>query len=224
MDAAEVLRDPLACASAVWGAAKHLLPGCEAWEVETLRIELERRGVPWTEAFGAKILGAQTITQTGAWAFDHDVLFHFCLATDGIPANSSAIVQPTVLQLAWGVDEIRTLTGLPLGRDDDGFDSDTIDPGIAIILHEDGWVVAPDQLAFAQDALTRRDASDGALRRRVEEVWGALRDEPCEELRRLVNAAPEDALQAQIARLADVAIETRALAARRRSQHVGDRA
>lgn len=224
MDAAEVLRNADACPSAVWDALKHLLPGCGAWEVETLRIELERRSVPWTEAFGAKVLGAQTITQTSSWSFDHDVLFQFCLACDGISANSTAIVQPTVLQLAWGVDEVRTLTGLPLGVDDDGFDEDTIDPGIGVILHEDGWVVAPDELAFAQDALTRLDASDGSLRAKVSRVWASLRSKPCEELRKLVDAAPEDDLQAQIARLADVAIEMRALAARRRSHHVGDRA
>ena len=226
MNAAEVLRDPGACLSAVWSCLAHLLPGSSAWEVETLRIELERRSIPWTEALGAKVLGAQTVTQTRAWSFDHDVLFQFCLACDGIPASSAAIVMPTALQLAWGVDEIRALTELPLGEDDDGFDADTIDPGIAVILHDDGWVVVPDQLAFAQDALSRLDVGeDEALRARVEATWGRLRGLPSDEVRRIVSAAPEDALRAQVARLADVSIETRALAERRRSQsHAGDRA
>lgn len=208
MNALDVLRDSRASASSVWAAVEALLgKGVRAWEPETLHLELERRGIAWDDALSAKVLGAQTILTTRSWSHDHEVLFAFAVACDGHPAGG--VAHPTPLQLAWAVTEIETLTGGTIGEDE-GFDPDGVDPAIALVLHDDGWVLAPAQLRFCQDALSAWDRDEGAVRAKVEKVWAKLSELPEESLRGLVSRAPEDAVGVQIAHLADCEVEIRA--------------
>ena len=85
MNASDVLNDACVEVSMAWRAAEQLLgPTIAAWEPETLRIELERHGVPPTDTLMAKLLAAQTIVATCAWTYDHDVLFAFALACEAM--------------------------------------------------------------------------------------------------------------------------------------------
>jgi hypothetical protein len=210
MDALEILKDTHASASVAWAAVEALLGrGARAWEPETLHLELERRGVPWDDAVSAKVLGAQTILTTRSWSHDHVVFFAFAMACDGHPAGS--VAHPTVTQLAWAVTEVEALTEGKIGEDE-GFDPDGVDPALALVLHDDGWVLTPSQLQFCQHALSSLDRSEGTLRGKVERVWGKLRYLPDDQLRSLVARAPEDAVGVQVAHLADCELEVRARA------------
>lgn len=203
----EVIKDPHASPSSCWVAVEKLLgPGARAWEPETLHLELERRGIPWDGGVDAKVLGAQTILTTSAWTHDHDVLFAFAVACDGHPAGGAA--HPTPAQLAWAVYEIEALTGGSIGEDE-GFDPDGIDPAVALVLHDEGWVVAPEKLSFSQDALSRMNREGERLHKRVTEVWSKIKELPESSLRALIGRAPEDAIGVQIGRLADCDLELR---------------
>lgn len=216
MSPLEVLKDPHASPSSCWFAVEAILgKGARVWEPETLHLELERRGVPWDDAVSAKVLGAQTILVSRAWTHDHDVLFAFAMACNGHPAGE--VVHPTPAQLAWAVSEIEALTGGKIDEDV-GFDPDGVDPAIALVLHDDGWVLAPHELSFCQDALSGMDRDEGSLRGRVAAIWGKLRGLPEAALRALVGRAPEDAIGVQIARLADCEVELRERAHLRATQ------
>jgi hypothetical protein len=201
MNPTEVLRDPEATLSAAWASAVQLFNGCETWEPETFRLELQRRQVPVTDGLMAKLLGAQTITQTHAWAYDHEVLFALALAADGIPADSEALHIPTPEQLVWLITEIRGLTGHALD-DDEGFDPDAIDPAIALVLAEAGYVVCPYPLEFAQDALTKR-THDPKLTARVLKTWDTWKHLPEDERVAKAKALPEGEDAVQLHRLTD---------------------
>lgn len=208
MSAIEVLKDPRTSCAAAWAAVEALLgKAARAYEPETLHLELERRGVPWDDGVSAKVLGAQTILTTRAWSHDHDVLFAFAMACEGHPAGG--VAHPTPVQLAWAVTEIEALTEGKI-NEDEGFDPDGVDPAVALVLHDDGWVLAPGPLSFCQTVLNGMDREGGALLSKVTAVWSKLCSLPEAALRALVGRAPEDAVGVQIARLADCEVELRA--------------
>lgn len=219
MSAIDLLKDPLVSSFATWTAIETLFgAGARAWEPETLHLELARRGVDWTDALSARVLGAQTILTSPAWAYDHDVLYAFALACDGHPAGG--IAHPTVVQLAWAVKEIEELTGGKIGEDE-GFDPDTVDPAIALILHDDGWVLAPEELRFCQHELIEMNQEGSKLLTKVSGIWEKIHKLDEEALRQAVQKAPDDAVSVQIAHLADCAVEIRARS-RLREQHLRD--
>ena len=215
----DVLKAPSASPSSVWAALKACLGvGVGVYETETFVIELHRRGVEWSEALSAKVLGAQTIVVTNTWAYDHDVLFAFALATDGIGAASDAFHHPTVIQLAWAVREIESLRDQQI-TEDHGFDPDAIDPAVAIVLHEDGWVYPPDPLAFCKDSLARMDRSEGPTRAIVAERWPLLRGADDAEARKVYDAVADSPLKTQLGLLFDCELELRARARLRQEHH-----
>lgn len=191
----QILQDPQVPPSVVWAVVEKLM-GKEAlaYEPDTLRIELTRRGASW-DAIAPKVLGAQTIQVTRVWVWDHDALFAFALACDGLHADPELVHHPEIAAVAWAVDEIAELVGSPM-TDERGFDPDTIDPAIAVLLHDEGWVVAPEPLCFVQEDLDRLNHHQTPLRDQVQAAW-LLPDPPVDETPRGV----------QLARLSDVATE-----------------
>lgn len=210
----DVLADPHAPPSCVWAALGALLgPGIGVWEAETLHVEIERLGLPW-DALAAKVLGAQTVVGSRVWTYDWDALFAFALACDGHDSAGDAFHHPTVLQLSWAILEIQELCGDEINHDQ-GFDPDTVDPAIAVVLHDDGWVQAPEPLAFCQSHLDRMNHTTKGLSERVAAVWKKVSGEDDAGIRRIAEAAPEDAAGVQVRHLADVWLELRARARRR---------
>lgn len=200
--ATELLQDPHVELSVAWNAAMVALGGTlAAWEPDTIRIELERRKVLATDSLMAKLLSAQTVILGPTWTYDHDVLFALALACDGIPAASDAIHHPTPEQLCWVIYEIERLTGDKITLDH-GFDPDTVDPAIAVVLHDEGMVLAPDPLAFAQESLDRFTKLGYAFTNKVEKAWAEHRHESNEALRRMLRSEPDSPLNAQLHRLA----------------------
>ena len=205
MTAAAVLRDPEVAPSVAWKAVKQLLgPTCEAWELDTIRIELDRRKVDTNDSLMAKLFGAMTIATSHAWTYDHDVLFAFAVACSGVSAAAEALHHPTPEELCWAVSEIHALRG-KRPDEDEGFDPDTVDPAIASVLHDDGYVVAPDELAFVQDSLDKLnkhgDSSD--LKSEVRDAWKTVSKIPTSELHRRLSQLDEEPAEVQIHRLGD---------------------
>jgi len=200
--ATELLQDPTIELSVAWNAALTALgPTLGVWEPETIRIELERRRVPATDALMAKLLAAQTIVTGPVWTYDHDVFFAMALACDGVPAASDAIHHPTPEQLCWAVMEIERLTGDKI-TEDHGFDPDGVDPAVAAVLHDEGLVFAPDPLHFAQDVLDSFTKLEQGFVNKVERAWSTQKMLPYEALRRMLREEPSTALDGQIHRLA----------------------
>ena len=156
MDAAAILHDPLLAPSVAWDVCKRLFgEDIVEWESDTFRVSLARKRVDALPGTMAKIMGAQTVVTTKVWTYDYDALFHFALACVGIPAASDVFPHPYSEQVAWAIREIRRLHPLPGALDDEGFDPDEIDPAIACVLAEEGFVLAPEEVKFAQGALDR---------------------------------------------------------------------
>jgi hypothetical protein len=205
MSAATVLRDPEVAPSVAWKAVKKLLGvTCEAWEFDTIRIELGRRNVDTTDSLMAKLFGAMTIATSNAWTYDHDVFFAFAVACSGVSADAEALHHPTPEELCWAVSEIHAIRGIK-PSDDEGFDPDTIDPAIAVVLHDDGYVVAPDELEFAQDALDKlnKHGANFDLKSEVLEAWKTVGKIPLAGLHKQLSQLDEEPAEVQIHRLGD---------------------
>lgn len=204
------LKDPTVEPSDALRALLELLgPQCAAYEPETIWFELARRGIldPGNhagDALKAKLMGALTVVSSNAWTTDHDAFFAFALACDGVPASAEALHHPTVCQLAWAIHEIAAIRGMRV-TDDEGFDPDTVDPAIAAVAYDEGFVVLPTELSFADDALARLYDAEG-LALRVRTKWEALSKLTPAQLRAELAGQPEDVTEAQLRRLADVAL------------------
>lgn len=215
MNFADILATPLLPPVTVWEQlSARFGPGLKVWEPETFQIELERAGVAWTPALAAKILGAQTILVSREWTYNLDVLFAFAYACDDLPAASDHLHYPEPHAIAQAVEQIAALHGKPL-NDDQGFDPDRIDPGIAALFHHEGWILLPEILHFAQDELSKLSPDAGQLREEVVRAAARLRSVDDDEVRRTLKDAPSSAREVQLWHLMDCELELRA---RRRMQ------
>lgn len=192
-----------ACPSVAYAALGRLLHLDPAeLEPDTLRIELQRRGVEPTPALMAKLLGAQTVVTTRVWTHDHDALFAFALACDGIAPTPEGVHHPSPEQLAWAMREVTALTSLTM-TDEEGFDPDAIDPALAVVLHDAGWIKAPQEYAFCQDVLDGFARDGLELLHAVNAAWAPLARLPLDELHAALAGGAETALNVQLRRLAD---------------------
>lgn len=189
-----------------------------AWEVETIQIELDRRKIPATPALMAKILAAQTAFTSRTWTVDHDVLFAFALACDGIGANAEAIHHPTPEQLAWAVKELEAVCEEFI-TDDHGFDPDTVDPAVAVVLLDEGLCVTPDELEFARDVLDGLCAHSASTSKAAYKAFEKIRLYPTAALRRTLEDEPQSAVDVQVHRLIECQLYVDERRARRARQH-----
>jgi hypothetical protein len=199
-----VFGDEDAPPSIVWLALTQLYGhGIASWEPDTFRIELQRKGIEPNDALMAKVLGAQTVLTTNAWTTNHDVLYAFALACAGLPADAGAFIHPTPEQLAWALNEVAALTG-HVPDEDEGTDPDAVDPALAAVLHDEGWVLAPKELAFVQPVLDRMNQGEHVSAERVQKAWEKLvtENDPG-SLRRKMSDLEDDALGVQLKRLYD---------------------
>ncbi len=204
MDSKALLKDPQVSLSVAWAAFKDLFgDGVITWEPDTIRLELRRRGITDHHGLLSKLLGAQTIITTRSWTYDHDELFAFALACDGVPAAGEMDQHPTPEQLCWAMKEIAALTD-DTPDEDHGFDQDTIDPAICVILMDEGMCVPPNELHFCWDVLEQLiDDSHQKLMTSVTGAWAKLKGEPLDVLRREISEMEETAVSVQLSRLAD---------------------
>jgi hypothetical protein len=203
MDLRAILTDPDVCPSVAWAALRKAHgEDVDLWEPDAVRLTLDRRGIEPTDALMAKLLGAQTVRTTNVVAFDHDALFAFALACDGVPAAGDAFHHPTVEQLCWAIHEIDRLAARPMS-DDEGFDPDEIDPAVAVVLLDEGFVLPPVELAFCRDVLDAISHADPVFRGEVAHAWAPHEHADPAALHRKLADLSESPLHVQLQRLAD---------------------
>lgn len=203
----KLLSDPEAATSCVWfEVAKAIGPNLDDFEPDTIRLELKRYGIEPTDFLMAKIMSAQTAhAHPDVICCDHDAFFAFAIAEDGIPSDSNSFHFPTVDQLCWAVLELNRIAPKPL-TDDEGFDSDEVDPAISCILLNEGFVLAPNELSFVQDSLDRISFAPPQLKAEVSEEWSKLSGKDEAGLRAALASEAEDDVRVQLTKLADARI------------------
>lgn len=179
-------------------AAAEALLGSQwrVWEPETIWIELGHRDVDVALGNRQQILAGRNLLTSGRFFFDALVYDRTCAAFSNETLNFDVMGEAAVAHMAWAVDEMRRIC--------DAFEDPPLDWDREVIaftahqLHEEGFVLAPEELGFAQEALDKlypKETSE--LRNEARELWGALRQH---EIRSVPY--PETAKGVQLARLA----------------------
>lgn len=199
--AKDLLASRTTSAVALCRAAEIVIGDHMAWEPETLWIELEHQGVIVPSETRDRLMAAITLRLVPAFYWDAVVLANTAVAFDGRPVHVEILEEAPPSALAWAMVEaawIRRRHGL-----------ETLQPEhepiayVSVVLDRAGFVLAPEQLSFAQNALDARRPRSGLLHD-VRQRWsginkGRLADLPLEE-------TPVDV---QIARLAAVELHVR---------------
>jgi hypothetical protein len=161
---------------------------------------LDKLRVPPTAALMTKLLGAQTVVTCAAVTHDHEALFAFALAGDGVAVGYDEFKKPEPEQLAWAVLQIEKLVGKKI-TEDDGFEPDEIDPAIAVLLNYEGWFLAPEELSFAQVSLEKMSHVDKDVLAKTKKAWDKLSN--VSNTSELAEALPERVETIQLQRLTD---------------------
>jgi hypothetical protein len=204
MGAAELLRDDATVASVVCKAAESLLDeGWRLWEPETIWLELHRKhDIDLPLGNRQQLMAGRNLLLTGRFFYDGLVFDRSCAAFANEVLDIEGFDDTHVAHLAWGVDEGKKLSEL---FEDPFLEFDREVIGVtALQLWEEGFVVAPQELEFAQaalDGLWPKTDEVKALRREVKELWPDVREHPLKEI-----PFPETQKGVQMARLASVEV------------------
>lgn len=202
----DLLRDPSASAIALMAAAKTLLGDFLAWEPESIWLELDRQGVDLPVENRAKVMAAIALRMMPTFYWDGIVFEKTALAFDGVLPNPDILEEASPARLAWAAVEaawiIRTAhdAAWEWGHEPRAY--------AGVILARAGFVLAPEQLAFAQVALDRERPSNHLLDE-VKQRWAGVDKNGLEKL--TLHETPVDV---QIARLAAVELHVRERRAR----------
>lgn len=169
------------------------LPDLVDWEPEAMFAELGIEDGPRQDYIQAVI----TVATTDEFWLNPFVYEKCCLALCGQPINSEILQEPKVRHLAKGVKfarEIRERTERTLEYPDDDVETYT-----AVVLHRAGFMLAPEELAFAQEDLEDLNANSRMVNK-VREAW--KKGIPS------VNTTLdlEDPIDVQVAKLTEVAL------------------
>lgn len=203
-----VLEDPAACALALLIAARHLCgPDWLEWEPETQWLTLEARRIDIPEVNRAKIQAAVTLHHVPSFYWDGLVFEKTALAFDGHVPNEDALEEATAAQLATAVLEAAQIVAY-FGDAPPAFHHE---PGAyaGVVLHREGFVLAPEQLSFAQAQLDGLNGPPDSLREQVKTAWAAL-----DKKSLTGHAFAETRLDVQLAHLAAVELHVQAREAR----------
>lgn len=197
MSAKDVLENEASVASVCMAATEALLGSqWRVWEPETLWLELDHHGVDVPKGNRQQILAGRSLLTTGRFFFDALVYDRTCAAFSNEDLNFDVMGESTVSYMAWAVDEAKRIC--------DAFEDPPLEwdreviQYTAIQLKEEGYVLAPEELSFAQgalDALYPKEASE--LKNEVRQIWSDLDSHDVRDV-----PYPETAKGVQMARLA----------------------
>lgn len=194
--AKELLRSKVTSAVALCRAAKAVLGDHLSWEPESVWIELARQDVEVPVEARDRLMAAMTLQLVPAFYWDAIVLANTAIAFDGRPAHVEILEEASPGALAWAMSEaawVRRMYGLqelvpehePIAY-------------VAVVLDRAGFVLAPSQLSFAQDALNARLPRSGLLEN-VRHRWSGVDKAGLDRL-----SLEETAVGVQVARLAAI--------------------
>lgn len=148
--------------------------GCRAWEPESLWLTFERRKIHVPPINRDKILAAHTLTMVPAFWWEVNCFQNTVLAFNSVLSNPEALQETTPGQLAWGIFEAEMIYSYSDFDETPEFDRE---PAIytGACLHRAGYVLAPDLLRFAQDALDHFNTNTASLSKdEVRTAWRKL--------------------------------------------------
>lgn len=200
--AKDLLAGRTTSAVALCQAADTLLGDPIAWEPESIWIELERQEVVVPTETRDRLMAAIALRLVPAFYWDAIVLANTAVAFDGRLVHVEILEEAPPSTLAWAMIEAAWVRHR--------YNLEALKPEhepiayVAVILDRAGFVLAPEQLAFAQDALDAR-RSKSALLDNVRQRWSGI------DKNRLTDLPlQETSVDIQIARLAAVELHVRA--------------
>ena len=201
MDApSKLLSDDETVASVVCKAAHTLLgDGWLLWEPESIWKELEHQHIDISEGNRQQLMAGRALLVHGRFFYDGMVFDRTCAAFANEVLDFEGGVDDTLaMHLAWGMDEAQKISALF----NDSFllmDREPCEVA-AMQLWEEGFVLAPPELSFAQAALDRRCGQHNKdLKQDVTSLWADLKGASLKDF-----PFPETAKGVQCARLASV--------------------
>jgi hypothetical protein len=169
----EILNNDLSPATSIFYAARKLLgPTFEAWEPESIWLELQDQSVDLSVVNRDKLLAAMTLLATGSFYWDAAVFENTAMAFSHEWSAPEIMQEASPGQLAWTVCEAEILRHKE-GKEEGMFDHEPAHYA-AICLHRDGFIVAPESLEFAQDELDKFNRGHHDLKSEVLSKWKAL--------------------------------------------------
>lgn len=202
----DLLRNPDTAAVVLVQAAHVLLGDYLAWEPESIWLELEHQGVVVPVENRAKLMAALTLRLIPSFYWDAIAFEKTAIAFDGVMPNADVLEEASPGRLAWAVVEAEWI--LQRAKDASWEFSSEPRAYAGVILHRAGFVLAPEQLAFAQPALNRARHHDHLLEE-VKDRWAHVSKDNLEALN-----LQETQVDVQIARLAAVELHVRQRRAR----------
>lgn len=195
--AEQLLRDSKTSAVALLKALGRIIDDHLMWEPESIWTELLHRGIDLPIGCRARILAGITLRLMPSFYWDAIVFEKTAVALEGLPANPDILEEPSPAWLAWAVVEAGMIV-------EHAFDFEHEPRAYTgVILARAGFVLAPEQLAFAQNALDRERHVDD-LRDLVADRWSRVDKNNLEAL-----SLQETREDVQIARLAAVELHVR---------------
>lgn len=187
-------------------AAHALLGDFLTWEPESIWLELQHQGVDLPEGNRAKLQAAIALRLVPSFYWDGIVFEKTALAFDGLVPNPDILEEASPARLAWAVIEAAWIirdakdASWEIGSEPRAY--------AGVILHRAGFVLAPEQLDFAQNALDRARHHDH-LTDEVKDRWAKVDKAGLEKL-----TLQETPVDVQIARLSAVELHVRERRAR----------
>jgi hypothetical protein len=197
-DAAKViLKDNDSCAYACMRAADILLSDAWfVWEPETIWLDLHERGVDVPVGNRDQMMAGRNIVTTGRVTYDALVFDKTCIAMNNEFANFEALDDSPVEYIAWGSEEIYRIYLHYTGNNFE-YDREPV-AFTGVQLYRQGFVVAPDNLMWAQpDLETHYVEFPTELKKRVMLAWSSISKEDLRD-----HPYPETPLGVQLAKLA----------------------
>ena len=155
-------------------ALKNLLgPGVEAYEPDTIRIELEdNEGVVIPPVNFDKIMAGITLLEVPAFYMEVLTFSNSIMSFNDEPIDTDVLQEASPAQVAWAVYEAELILQEHM-MFEPSFDDEPVQY-TATVLHRNGMVLAPKLLSFAQDALNKMNVGSSLKPEEVRNAWDAL--------------------------------------------------
>lgn len=191
-----LVQDDFTCAVALDLALKRLIGDYEAWEPESIWMELTNKNVTISDLNKSKVLAINTLKAMPSFYWDAIVLEKTTLAFNDVLGNPDILQETFPEHLSWAILEaevFRQQVALHVPE----FDSECVSY-TAVVLHRAGFVIAPEQLSFSQDLLDKINYNKD-LKKEVTETWDKLSKTDLHD-----HPFSESAVDVQLAKLASV--------------------
>lgn len=167
--ARRILEDEEATATGVARAAEMLLGHqIRNWEPESIWLEFQDKGIDVPSINRDKLLAVNALHTEPAFYWDANIFENTALVLNNEPMVPELLQEASPGELSWAVYEVELLM-YKQGMDPD-FDYEPA-KYTAVVLHRDGYILAPELLVFAQEELDKLTRGHKDLRDEVKRRW-----------------------------------------------------